>query len=67
MDVLEASVTELSPSEVSRAVADGGHPLAVEIVEDRLLEDLVDDIRSAARTRTFVGDKQGRAAADPAG
>lgn len=36
MDVLEASVTELSPTEVARAVSDAGRVLAVEVVEDRL-------------------------------
>lgn len=36
MDVLEASVTELSPAEVTRAVAEVGRPLALDAVEDRL-------------------------------
>lgn len=36
MNVLESSVTELAPAEVARAVADSGHPLPVEVVEDRL-------------------------------
>lgn len=36
MDVLEASVTDLSPTEVARAVAEAGRPLPLEVVEDRL-------------------------------
>lgn len=36
MDVLESSVTELSPPDVARAVADAGRPMPVETVEDRL-------------------------------
>ncbi len=36
MDVLEASVTELSPAEVARAVSDAGHRLPDDVVEDRL-------------------------------
>ena len=36
MDVLEASVTELTPVEVSRAVAEAGHALALDVVEVRL-------------------------------
>ena len=36
MDVLEASVTELSPTEVTSAIAAGGHPLTEEVVEERL-------------------------------
>jgi hypothetical protein len=36
MDVLEASVTELSPAQLTRAVASAGHPLPDEVVEDRL-------------------------------
>jgi uncharacterized protein (TIGR02677 family) len=36
MDVLESSVTELTPAEVARAVGDAGRFLAQEVVEDRL-------------------------------
>jgi hypothetical protein len=36
MDVLEASVTELSPAEVTSAIATAGHPLTENVVEERL-------------------------------
>ncbi len=36
MDVLEASVTELTPAEVARAVGVAGHSIAEEVVEERL-------------------------------
>lgn len=36
MDVLEASVTELAPIDVARAIADNAHPLTIEVVGDRL-------------------------------
>jgi hypothetical protein len=36
MDVLESAVGDLSPADVAQAVTDAGHPLDVEIVEDRL-------------------------------
>ncbi len=36
MDVLEASVTELSPAEATGALAAAGHPLPASVVEERL-------------------------------
>lgn len=36
MDALDSSVIELSPPEVASAVSEGGRPLRVEVVEDRL-------------------------------
>src|SRR5690242_6461326 len=36
MDVLEASVIELSPGEVAQVLAGAGHPIPHDVVEDRL-------------------------------